>query len=216
MKVTGTKVSKSEIASIIDVSDELKGVPKADRDELKERIGEILVEQTLEFLADAKSPVQGGNYKSTLSKPYGNFKQDENGNRKANLDLTGDMISAIDFKVDGNKIKIGVFDPMEAPKADGHNNFSGESKLPRRQFLPEEGQKYKSEIAQLIRDTIADYKADIVKDSDLSKVESKSDLYDFLSEYIGADLTRRQLKEIALGSKKLTELLDDNDLLDLL
>jgi hypothetical protein len=216
MKVTGTKVTKSEIASIIDLKDELKGVPRSDREELKERIGELLVEQTLESLADAKSPVDGAPYKSSLSKAYGEFKQDENGNRKANLDLTGDMISALDFKIEGDKIKIGIFDPMEAPKADGHNNFSGDSKLPARQFLPKKGEEYKSEIAQLIRDTIADYKADIIKDSDLSKIESKSDLYDFLSEYVGADLTRRQLKDIALGSKKLTELLDDNDLLDLL
>lgn len=216
MKVTGTKISRSEIASIIDISDELKGVPKSDRAELKERIGELLVEQILESVADAKTPVEGGEYKRVLSPEYGKFKREETGSDKANLDLTGEMLSSLDFKIKGDKIELGIFDSMEAPKADGHNNFSGESKLPTRQFLPKEGQEFKANIQELLRDTIADYKADNVNEKELAKVESKSDLYDFLKEYIGEQYTRTELKSIALGSKVLSEMLDDNDLLDLL
>lgn len=216
MEVKKTIVNRSEIASVIDLSEELKGVPKSDQDELKSRIGELLVEQILETVADARTPIEGGEYKRTLSKEYGKFKTEETGSNKANLDLTGEMLSSLDYKIEGNKIKLGIFDAIEAPKADGHNNFSGESKLPTRQFLPKEGQDFKSNIRELLKDTVAAYKADIAPEEKLSEVESKSDLYDFLKEYIGSDLTRAELKSIALGSKKLTELLDDNDLLDLL
>lgn len=216
MEIKKEKYNKKEIYSVIDLKDELKGIPKSDRKELKARIGELLVEQILESVADAKTPIQGGEYKRTLSKEYGKFKQEENGNNKANLDLTGEMLSSLDYKIEGNKIKLGIFDSVEAPKADGHNNFSGESKLPTRQFLPKEGQEFKSDIRSLLNETVAAYKADIAPEDKLSQVESKSDLYEFLKDYIGSDFTRAELKSIALGSKKLTEILDDNDLLDLL
>jgi len=214
METKSTKVSKNEIYSTIDLSTELKGVSKADQDQLKEEIGELLVEQILESLADVQSPVQGGKYKATLSKGYAKKKQEETGSTDANLDLSGDMISSLDYRVKGNTIQVGVFGE-DAGKADGHNNFSGKSKLPTRQFLPQEGQQFRSDIMKLMAETVENYKAESTElDTErLNEIESKSELFDYLKSELGIDSTAA-MKRAVLGSKNLIELLDDYDLLD--
>jgi hypothetical protein len=165
-------------------------------------------------VADSKSPVDGSSFQA-LSKDYGDKKQTETGSRKPNLDLTGEMLNSLDYKIVGDKLEIGVYGE-DAPKADGHNNFSGKSKLPKRQFLPESGQAFDDSIKSLIADTVEQYKADNLelKAKDLKQVETKSDLYDLLKEYLG-DYERARLKELVLSSE-LAAQLDEYDLLGLL
>ena len=217
METKSTKVSKNEIYSTIDLSTELKGVSKSDQDQLKEEIGELLLEQILESLADVQSPVQGGKYKATLTPAYKKKKEDETGGSSdANLDLTGNLISSIDYRVKGNTIQVGVFDSENAGKADGHNNFSGNAN-PKytRQFLPKEGQQFRSDIMKLMAETVENYKAESTElDTErLNEIESKSELFDYLKEELGIDSTAA-MKRAVLGSKNLIELLDDYDLLD--
>lgn len=180
-------------------------------------IGEALVEQTLSYVADAKSPIDGlGKFKG-LSKDYKKLKLEETGSGDANLDLTGSMISSIDYKVIGDKLEIGVYG-QDAAKADGHNQFSNgtKSNLPLRRFLPAEGQEYTSQIKNIIDDTIRFYKAENlnVTEKKLSEIETKSELYDFLRLEIG-DYSRAKLKQAVLNSE-LSAMLDDLDMLDLL
>lgn len=215
MKTVKTEATGNKTASIIDLSDELDGLTKAQKRELVDQIGELLVEQVLSYVADVSTPISGAGFKRTLSPEYKKRKLDEVGSGEPNLDLTGEMLNSLTYKVQGEKIELGVFGE-DAPKADGHNNFSGKSSLPQRRFLPGEGQEFKSDIKRLVKETVESYKADNVRvtKEDLKDIESKKDLYDYLKDQIG-DLPRKRLAELVLQSELAAEL-DDADLLDLL
>lgn len=217
METKRTKVTKSEIYSEIDFTDELQGLSQEDKQQVREEIGELLVEQILDSLASEETPVQGGRYKASLSPDYAKKKKDETGSSAANLDLTGELIRSIDYRIKGNSIQVGVFDSENAGKADGHNNFSGRSKLPQRQFLPQEGQKFKSDISSLIKETIENYKSDIAEldEAKLEQISSKSGLLNYLKEELGIDSTK-SVKRAVLSNNRLTKLLDEYDLLDLI
>lgn len=173
-----------------------------------------MIEQTLSYVAESKSPVDGSSFKK-LSKEYGAIKKAETGSDDPNLDLTGSMLTSLEFKVSGDKIELGVYG-SDAGKADGHNNFSGKSKLPRRQFLPDKGEAFESSIMQLVSDTVAAYKADnaTLKPKQLEAIDSKAGLYDYLQEVLG-DYSRAELKRLVLSSE-LSVALDEFDLLGLL
>lgn len=215
MKTVKTEATGNKTASIIDLSDELDGLTKAQKRELVDQIGELLVEQVLSYVADVSTPVSGAGFKKTLSPEYKKRKLDEIGSGEPNLDLTGEMLNSLDYKVQGERIELGIFGE-DAPKADGHNNFSGKSSLPQRRFLPGEGQEFKSDIKRLVKETVESYKADNVRvtKEDLKDIESKKDLYDYLKDQIG-DLPRKRLAELVLQSELAAEL-DGADLLDLL
>lgn len=214
MKVLQTEVTPTKTAATLELKEELKGFTASEKKEVLDMIGELLVEQILDYVTDQKSPVTGNGFKP-LSLEYSRRKKEEVGNTKANLDLSGDMLQALDYKIKEGKIEIGVYG-SEAPKADGHNNLSGESKLPTRRFIPDKGQTFDSSIKDLIKETIDTYIADNAKfkASDLRQIESKSDLYEYLKDELG-DLPRARLKELVLQSE-LSVKLDDFDLLDLL
>lgn len=215
MKTIKATATDSKTASTIDLSDDLEGLSRSQKRELMDQIGELLVEQVLSYVADVSTPVSGAAYKKTLSKEYKKFKLEEVGSDQPNLDLTGEMLNSLEYKVQGEKLELGIFGE-DAPKADGHNNFSGKSKLPQRRFLPGEGQEFKSDIKRLVKETIETYKADNAElDSKaLSAIESKKELYDYLKEQIGV-LPRARIRELVLQSELAAEL-DQADLLDLL
>lgn len=173
-----------------------------------------MVEEILSSCADSKSAVDGSNFQK-LSKQYGRLKLDEVGTKNPNLDFSGDMLSALDFNVKGDKIELGVFG-SEAPKADGHNNLSGDSKLPTRRFLPDAGEGFSDEIQTLLKETIAAFKADNVtlKEEKLKDIDSSKELYDYLREAIG-DYSNSELMKLVLQSELAVEL-DAFDLLELL
>lgn len=211
MKTLPPKVSKTKTASIIDFTDEVGSLPEDAKAELLTKIGDLLVEEILSSCADSKSPVDGSNFEK-LSKRYGDIKLEEIGTKAPNLDFTGDMLSALDFNVKGNKIELGVFG-SEAPKADGHNNLSGDSKLPTRRFLPDEGEGFSDEIKTLLKETIAAFTADntSLDPNKLKEIGNKAELYEYLREEIG-DYSRAELKRLVLQSERAVEL-DQADLL---
>lgn len=122
---------------------------KADRQAALEEIGEYVRTEILQYVGDGKSPVSGGAFKKSLSPEYKKIKDKISSADFANLELTGDMLDALEFRVEGNKIKIGVFDPTQIPKAYNHN--VGDT-LPQRQFIPEQGEKFKSPIEKGMRE----------------------------------------------------------------
>lgn len=216
MKVVGNIIADKELSALIDLKEELKGVPKSKQKELLDDIGELLVEQTLKYVSETKSPVDGYGSFQALSKDYKDKKKEETGSTKPNLDLHGNMIDSVDFKIEDGRIRLGVFG-SEAPKADGHNNLSGDSKIPTRRFIPGKGEDFKSEIKALVEDTVRFYKADTAKisDKDLKDVQTKDDLYLLLSDKLGS-YTRKELKEAVLSTIDIYDMLDDYDLTRLL
>ena len=214
MKTVKAEATGTKTASTLEFKEELMGLNKAQKKEVLDQIGELLVEQILEAVGDQKSPVTGNAFRP-LSIEYARRKKEEVGNTKANLDLFGDMLQSVDYRVRDDKIEIGVFG-SEAPKADGHNNLSGESKIPTRRFIPAEGQTFTPEIKTLITETVEAYKADnlTLKKKDLREIQSQKELYNYLKETLG-DMPRAKLKELVLMSEMAVSL-DEFDLLDLL
>lgn len=128
---------------------DLSKVPKEERTEVKQQVGEFIVNETLRAVAEGKSPVSGESFKR-LSKKYAD--EEKLGDRTPNLELEGDMLSSLKFeKRKGDAIEVGIFSSREVPKADGHNNFSGDSSLPRRRFIPKDDQEYKRDIKSGIK-----------------------------------------------------------------
>lgn len=154
IKVTKTTATGSETSSTIDL--ELDHLPVHVRDKIKQEIGEFLIDQTIRSCSNARSPIDNSQFQPLADGPYRDKKKREKGTIKANLQFSEKMLSALDFRLTNEGIKIGVFG-SRAPVADGHNNFSGASQLPTRQFLPTEG--YSASIEKYIERVIKEYEA---------------------------------------------------------
>lgn len=214
MKVTSVTATDTKTAATIDMSDVLEGLNKSQQREVLDQVGELLVMQVLEYVADQKSPVDGSPFKE-LSEEYAAKKKAETGSDAPNLDLSGDMLNALDYKVKGTDLEIGVYGD-EAPKADGHSNLSGKSKLPERAFIPNKGELFDDQILNIINDAIELYKADALELNEdiLQMINSSDRLYDYLSsEFDG--MSKSKIKEMILSSELATTL-DKYDLLELL
>lgn len=129
----------------------LNEVPRSKRKEVREEIGKTLVEEIKSFTRSGNSPVSGEKF-PRLSKAYAD--EEKGGNRTPNLRLSRDMVNSLNYKVSGTTVEVGVFDSAEKPKADGHNNFSGASKIPQRRFIPGEDQNFKKQITSKINKII--------------------------------------------------------------
>ena len=152
-------MSQDQVVFTLDLSADLADVPSEDRADLLESIGDYLIEAALSDVGEAKSPVTGRQFKK-LNPKYAEFKKTVSSSAIANLELYGDMLDALTYKVSGNKIKFGIWGD-QAPKADGHNNFSGDSKLPRRPFIPDanRGETFRpgimSEVENMIEEAVS-------------------------------------------------------------
>ena len=112
------------------------------------------MDEILREVSQGKSPVSGEGSFKKLNPDYA--EENKGGDRTPSLDLEGDMLNALDFKNTTDGVEIGIFNRSEVPKADGHNNFSGQSQLPRRRFIPGEKQKFKQFIDRGIKRIVRD------------------------------------------------------------
>jgi hypothetical protein len=108
-----------------------------EKEDVKEMVGDLLLEEIESFLDKSSSPVEGGKYKAR--KKDGEASQ---------LYETGDMRSTLEWVSVRGGIKVGIFEPNEAPKAFNHN--VGDT-LPVRRFIPMEGESFKPAIQNKIR-----------------------------------------------------------------
>lgn len=119
--------------------------------EAKQRMAEVIREEVLNHVGQAKSPVAGESWKASLSPGYKKYKAKYSSAKNANMELFGDMLDALDCVVKPNgNLELRV-QGKQAPKADGHNNHSGKSTLPQRRFIPDENQTFKREIIQKLK-----------------------------------------------------------------
>lgn len=212
MKKTNSTANRT--SSEIDLfSDVGYTVPSGLKEDIASEVGEYLKEQILKAVAESTSPISGGAFKKSLSPEFKKLKQAEGLPGVANLEFSGKMLDSLDYKVTSKGIELGVFGEP-AKRADGHNNFSGESKLPKRQFLPEEGQNFKStiskEIDKIIRDKLADEKE--VSRSTFATIRNKQELWKTLKEMF-PDFTRAQIVDTVARSPKIASLMDEFNLL---
>jgi hypothetical protein len=169
--------SVTEVSKVIKL--DLSGIPSDKVTAAKKEVGDYLIEEILRYVGDGKSPVEGERWKK-LTKEYADeFK---GGNTTPTMQLYGDLLDSLKTEDAGeDKIKIGHFkDEGQAPKADGHNQLSIEAKLwaqkkdfPKRRYIPDNGQKFKSAIESGIEDILSGYrrKEDVERVGRISGVE---------------------------------------------
>ena len=160
----------------------------------------------LSRVAQRKSPVTGDTFPA-LSKDYRKEKVEDGFDGVPDLERSGDMLDALDYRVTSEGIEFGVFG-ADALKADGHNNLSGESLLPQRRFIPGEGEGFVSAIEREVNKIIADSIGDATEPdaSTLGSITTKAALYDYLIPIFGLG-TRTETRMAVLRSDRWTRIL---------
>ncbi len=121
--------NKSRVSKFVD----LKGVPSDLIDEVAEEVGEFLLDQVLQDIASGRSSVSGKKWKG-LSPEYKDTKAGFTSGKGANLELTGEMLDDLNWRLVNGRIEIGWFnDADQSIKAFNHNK--GDT-LPKRQSIP--------------------------------------------------------------------------------
>lgn len=213
-KVIGKTTDKSETSIDIDLFGGQK-LSKRIKKEVNAAVGEYLVEQTLISIEQERSPVSGQGSFAPLSPEYKKLKKREVGNTRPNLEAEGNMKDAIDFEA-SSVLTLGVFGER-AGAADGHNDLSGKSRLTKRQFLPNIGEKYKTQVMNEIERIKADVIAENTsfKRSQFRNVSTRTDLYLTLKNILGLD-SRAEINLAVIRNPDLSNFLEDEGLYDLL
>jgi hypothetical protein len=128
------------IRTEIDLTTYLSDVPESSKQDAIDSIGGKIVKSIKDYLSDGESPVDGYDKFEKLSLKYAEKK----GSDLPNLYLEGDLWKSLGYERKGDTLIIGV-DSSQEGKADGHSNFSGDSKLPLRRFIADEGEEYKEQ-----------------------------------------------------------------------
>lgn len=138
------------------------------KSDVKNQVGQFIVEEILLRVAEGKSPLKGTPKWKKLNSKYAN--KEKGGSRNPNLELEGDLLDALEFKsLKGSQIEIGIFKKAEQGKADGHNNFSGESKLPLRRFIPKDDEKFYRKITKGVNEILEENRQPIPVKQDIKK-----------------------------------------------
>lgn len=124
-----------------------------------EEIADFVKTEVLDYVGEATSPVAGGEWKKELSESYEKIKAKISSSKEANMELYGDMLDALETRINVGKgtISIGWFKGKQAAKADGHNNHSGESSLPPRESIPKEDETFVSPIVEGMKEIALEY-----------------------------------------------------------
>lgn len=127
----------------------------ADKEDLLQEVADVILEETLSYMGNSTSPVQGHGRFPKLSKGYKKYKLGQGGSGSPDLELFGDLKDAIEVTTRGNKVRIKI-SGSQGDKADGHCNFSGESSLPLRRFIPngDEGETFKAPIMAKVKQVL--------------------------------------------------------------
>jgi hypothetical protein len=132
--------------------------PRGERGaEADRRIAELVLSEIIEHVGDGTSPVAGGKWKRSLSPEYKARKIAQGGNSYSDMILDGDMLKALKCEPTRRGTVELKISGKQGDKADGHNNFSGASSLPRREFIPKEGQTFKRSIVQKIKEITEEF-----------------------------------------------------------
>lgn len=138
-----------------------ESLPASVRRDVLAEVSDYVLESVLLDVADTRSPVTGRPFKG-LSKDYKERKEAEGGTPIANLLMDGDLLDALTVKKAGKTALALTVSEDQQPKADGHNNFSGDSKLPRRPFIPDakRDESFRPAIREGIRDIVLEALSD--------------------------------------------------------
>jgi hypothetical protein len=148
-------ISKDEVTTILGISIP-DWVDQKDKENILNEIGDYLVNEVVSYTESGVSAVDGVGEFPKLNPKYA--KSEKAGDERANLDLTGAMLGSVEYKITDGSLEIGVFDKDQAPKAYNHN--VGDT-LPKRQFIPDKGQKFDPDIMSGIDDLLSNFLDDL-------------------------------------------------------
>jgi hypothetical protein len=142
---------------------DMTDIPRDRRKDAKRDASDFLKNEILRRVQDGRSPVQGEGRFKRLEKDYA--KDQKGGVRTANLQLEGDLLDSLkDHSRASDRIDMG-HKGKEAPKADGHNQLSGEAKAwaskknyPKRRYIPDDKQNFTSSIRKGIDRILDEYR----------------------------------------------------------
>jgi hypothetical protein len=160
------KVSLSRIEQEIDL-EEIFGQDLSQAEGLKAAIGQAIIDRMVErteggvafggrnlasFVGTKKNPAKG-KYSAAYAESL-EFKAAGKSPGKLNMTLTGDMLASLDvLSTSGNKIKVGIADESQIPKA--YNHIVGDT-VPKRPFfgitqteLKDIAREFKSDVEAL-------------------------------------------------------------------
>ncbi len=212
-KVIESKGSDSEVSSTIDLGLAEIGGQRAAKAKARRNAGAFAVEEILDSVTSQKSPVLGESWPALKKGNYKNFKKAEVGNTRANMELTGAMLDALDWKPTPEGIKVGIFDNDQAPKADGHNRMSGRAtRMPKRRFLAKDGQKFdfQSDLKSLVSEALVSEKR--FRKAEFDAVSSTASLFRVLRPKF-PDLSEREIESAILRTPTLSVFFERFDLL---
>lgn len=129
---------------------------KSQIQEVYDRAKGLVLESVLTDMGQGRSSVDGQRWKK-LDRKYASKKRAEGGTGSANLEMSGSLKESIRVKKSGDELVLTTTASKQAV-ADGHNNFSGESNLPERKFIPNEdnGETLRSGIRADLKAIIRD------------------------------------------------------------
>lgn len=135
-------------------------VPRERREEAMEAVAEYLKEEALVQIGKGKSPVHNGPWEKKLTKEYRDRKREESSVTTANLELSGDLLDALDVtKAAATKLFYGV-EGDQAGKAEG-NNIGSYGREPdegkARRFIPEKGETFTPAIIRGMREILEEF-----------------------------------------------------------
>lgn len=135
-------------------------LPPEIREEALEEVGRYVATEIALIVGDGNSPVEGYGSFKRLTEDYAN--EEKGGDRSPNLELEGEMMRALDWRVEMDEIKIGFFDKEQAIKAYGHNTgMKGHPWLdgvaPVRRIIPDKGENFNKDILSGVGDIIDSY-----------------------------------------------------------
>ena len=135
-------------------------VPKADRAQALEEAANFVKEKILLNTGDGKTSVAGGRWVKSLTPEYKKRKLEESGVGTANLELTGEMLDALEvYAQSSTKIRIEVTGSENQGKAEGHltGQYGNSSRTRPRQFMPQGSEELSPDIVRGLREVLERY-----------------------------------------------------------
>lgn len=133
----------------------------SDRNDALDAIADLIQTSILESVGNSKSPLMGYGKFPGLSKEYKKFKSGQGLGTAPNLEFEGDLLESLIVERRGDEVFVGVSGDQDG-KADGHNNHSGQSKLPLRRFIPsrKDGDEFNRAISGEIKSILRSFRED--------------------------------------------------------
>lgn len=137
-------------------------IPRENRKEALEAAAEYLKTAMLDYIGSGNSPVSGFGKFPGYTPAYKTVKGEQSSSSTVNLELTGELLDALDVSIKGGKLAVDVVGDSELRgKAEGNNlGTYGQSKPiagKARRFIPVEDETFKRGILTGLRDILSEF-----------------------------------------------------------